>query len=90
MPPKMSVVAAAGELGGDPGRIVLAGWSLGANAAADVAEHPDIVGGWHPSGVGTTAPVSPALAISGFAGTVLLGAMGLAQKALIFACLPFG
>ena len=47
-------------------------------------------GGWHPSGVGTTAPVSPALAISGVVGTVLLGAMGLAQKVLIFACLPFG
>jgi hypothetical protein len=47
-------------------------------------------GGWHPSGVGTTAPASPALAISGVVGTVLLGAMGLAQKVLIFACLPFG
>ena len=47
-------------------------------------------GAWHPSGVGTTAPVSPALAVSGVVGTVLLGAMGLAQKVLIFACLPFG
>ncbi len=47
-------------------------------------------GGWHPSGVGTTAPASPALAISGVVGTVLLGAMGLAQKVLLFACLPFG
>ena len=41
----------AGELGGDPGRIVLAGWSLGANAAAAVAERPAIVDGWHPSGL---------------------------------------
>lgn len=42
---------AAGELGGDPGRIVLAGWSLGANAAAAVAERPGIADGWHPSGL---------------------------------------
>jgi hypothetical protein len=31
--------------------------------------------GWHPSGVGTTAPASPALALAGLAGTVVLGAM---------------
>ncbi len=46
--------------------------------------------GWHPSGVGTTAPATPALAISGVVGTVLLGAMGLTQKVLIFGCLPLG
>jgi len=46
--------------------------------------------GWHPSGVGTTAPATPALAISGVVGTVLLGAMGLTQKVLVFACLPLG
>ncbi|MGO8872774.1 MAG: glycosyltransferase [Acidimicrobiales bacterium] len=46
--------------------------------------------GWHPSGVGTTAPASPALALTGLVGTVLLGGMGLAQKVLIFACLPLG
>jgi GT2 family glycosyltransferase len=46
--------------------------------------------GWHPSGVGTTAPASPALAISGAVGTLLLGAMGLTQKILIFGCLPLG
>ena len=46
--------------------------------------------GWHPSGVGTTAPASPALALAGVVGTVLLGAMGLTQKVLIFACLPLG
>lgn len=46
--------------------------------------------GWHPSGVGTTAPVTPALGIAGVLGTVLLGAMGLTQKVLIFACLPIG
>jgi len=38
-------------LGGDPGRVVLAGWSLGAGAAADVALHPELAGGWHPSAV---------------------------------------
>ncbi len=48
------------------------------------------VGGWHPSGVGTTAPASTALALSGLVGTVLLGAMGLTQKVLVFACVPLG
>ena len=38
----------AAGLGGDSGRIVLAGWSLGANAAAWVALHPDLVDGWAP------------------------------------------
>ena len=46
--------------------------------------------GWHPSGVGTTAPATPALALTGLVGTVLFGAMGLAQKILIFGCLPLG
>ena len=41
----------AAGLGGDPGRLVLAGWSLGANAAADVAFHPDVAHGWHPTAV---------------------------------------
>ncbi len=48
------------------------------------------VTGWHPSGVGTTAPASPALAIIGVVGTVLFGAMGLTQKVLVFGCLPLG
>ena len=46
--------------------------------------------GWHPSGVGTTSPASPALALSGLVGTVLLGGMGLALKVMVFACLPLG
>ncbi|MGA8725736.1 MAG: glycosyltransferase family 2 protein [Acidimicrobiales bacterium] len=46
--------------------------------------------GWHPSGVGTTAPAAPALAISGVVGTVLFGAMGLTQKVMVFACVPLG
>ncbi len=46
--------------------------------------------GWHPSGVGTTAPAAPALGIAGVVGTVLLGAMGLTQKVLVFGCLPLG
>ena len=41
----------AAGLGGDPGRVVLAGWSLGASAAADVALHPDVAHGWHPTAV---------------------------------------
>ena len=46
--------------------------------------------GWHPSGVGTTAPAAPGLLLSGLVGTVLLGAMGLAQKVLVFSCIPLG
>ncbi len=48
------------------------------------------VTGWHPSGLGTTAPASPALALAGLVGTVLLGAMGLTQKVLVFGCVPLG
>ncbi len=46
--------------------------------------------GWHPSGVGTTAPATPALALAGVVGTLLFGAMGLTQKVLIFGCVPIG
>ncbi len=46
--------------------------------------------GWQPAGVGTTAPASPALALTGLAGTLLFGAMGATQKVLIFACVPLG
>ena len=46
--------------------------------------------GWHPSGVGTTAPAAPGLALTGLVGTLLIGAMGLTQKVLIFACIPIG
>ena len=44
-------LGAAVALGGDPGRTVLAGWSLGASAAADIALHPGLAGGWHPTGL---------------------------------------
>ena len=43
--------AHATGLGGDPGRLVLAGWSLGASAVVDIALHPDVAGGWHPTAV---------------------------------------
>ncbi len=46
--------------------------------------------GWHPSGVGSIAPASPAFALVGAVGTVLIGAMGLTQKVLIFGCIPLG
>ncbi len=46
--------------------------------------------GWHPTGVGTTAPASPGLLLTGLVGTLLIGAMGLTQKVLIFACVPLG
>jgi GT2 family glycosyltransferase len=45
---------------------------------------------WHPAGVGSTAPATAAYAIAGVVGTVLLGAMGLTQKVLLFACIPLG
>lgn len=32
------------------GRVVLAGWSLGANAALDVVLRTTVLGGWHPAG----------------------------------------
>jgi GT2 family glycosyltransferase len=46
--------------------------------------------GWHPSGVGTTAPATPALALVGLLGTVFIGAMGFTQKVIIFGCIPLG
>jgi acetyl esterase/lipase len=38
-------------MGGDPDRFVLAGWSMGGMAAAGVALHPELAGGWRPSAV---------------------------------------
>ncbi|MDT0449315.1 alpha/beta hydrolase [Streptomyces hesseae] len=43
--------ARAAELGGDPGRFVLAGWSAGGSAAVGVALRPDIAGGPRPAAV---------------------------------------
>ena len=40
--------------------------------------------------MGTTAPAAPGLLVTGLVGTLLLGAMGLAQKVLIFGCIPLG
>ena len=45
---------------------------------------------WHPAGVGTTAPGSPAFAALGALGTVLLGGMGLTEKVLVLGCIPLG
>ncbi|WP_354638328.1 alpha/beta hydrolase [Kitasatospora camelliae] len=51
------------DLGGDPGRITLAGWSLGGKAAVAVGLDPDGFDGWRPHAVvgvagayGTPAP----------------------------------
>jgi dienelactone hydrolase len=38
----------APRFGGDPDRVVIAGWSLGATAAADLVFHPDVLPGWRP------------------------------------------
>jgi GT2 family glycosyltransferase len=49
-----------------------------------------LVSGWQPAGLGSTAPASPAFAVLGGAGTVLLGGMGLVQKVLVLGCIPLG
>ncbi len=41
----------AAALGGDPGSITLAGWSLGGRAAAGIAVNPAVTPGWRPSAV---------------------------------------
>jgi len=41
----------SGAFDADPGRVVVAGWSLGANAAAWVGLHPEAFGGWTPAAV---------------------------------------
>jgi len=45
---------------------------------------------WQPSGVGTTAPATPAFAILGTLGTVFFGGMGLTQKVLVLGATSFG
>jgi dienelactone hydrolase len=53
----------AGALGGDPGTIVLAGWSLGGRSAAGVAVSPEAAGGWRPAAtvcLGSGFAASPA------------------------------
>ena len=44
------VLDRAPSAGGDKDRIIVAGWSLGANAAADLMLHPEEAGGWRPTG----------------------------------------
>jgi predicted esterase len=57
------------DFGGDPARISLCGWSLGANAAADLLLHPSIIEGWRPrafvglAGDYGTSPISGGLII---------------------------
>ncbi|MEU4211580.1 alpha/beta hydrolase [Streptomyces sp. NPDC026206] len=41
----------AAALGGDAGRMVLAGWSAGASAAMGVALRPEVADGWRPAAV---------------------------------------
>ncbi len=48
------------------------------------------VSGWQSSGVGTTAPASPAFGFAGLTGTVLFGAMGTLQRVLLLGCIPLG
>jgi predicted esterase len=54
------------DLGGDPGRIVLAGWSRGGRAAAGVVMSRDAVPGWRPLAlVGIAASYRPRAPTSG-------------------------
>ena len=46
--------------------------------------------GWQSSGVGTTAPASPAFGLAGLTGTVFFGAMGTLQRVLLLGCIPLG
>ena len=46
--------------------------------------------GWQSSGVGTTAPASPAFGLAGLSGTVFFGAMGTLQRVLLLGCIPLG
>lgn len=46
--------------------------------------------GWQASGMGTTAPSSPAFALMGLGGTVLFGSMGTTQHVLVLLCIPLG
>jgi GT2 family glycosyltransferase len=46
--------------------------------------------GWQSSGVGTTAPASPAFGLVGLTGTVFFGAMGTLQRVLLLGCIPLG
>jgi predicted esterase len=56
----------ASTVGGDLGRVLLAGWSRGAQAASGIAVDASVVDGWRPSGVaclatgyGRPTPTSP-------------------------------
>ena len=46
--------------------------------------------GWQSAGVGTTAPASPAFGLAGLSGTVVFGAMSVAQRVLLLGCIPLG
>ena len=46
--------------------------------------------GWQSTGVGTTAPASPAFGLVGLAGTLFFGAMGTLQRVLLLGCIPLG
>ncbi len=46
--------------------------------------------GWQSAGVGTTAPASPAFGLAGVLGTVVFGAMTVAQRILLLGCVPLG
>jgi GT2 family glycosyltransferase len=46
--------------------------------------------GWRPDGLGSTAPAPPALALLSLGGTVVLGGLGLLQKALVIGPLIIG
>ena len=70
--------------GGDKDRIIVAGWSLGANAAADLMLHPEEADGWTPAGFAGFAGSYDESPISGLP---FVGASGTIPVAMPIPCL---
>ena len=67
-------------------------------AVGEITPFPDgpwtlvrsFLSGWRTAGLGSEAPAPTAFALVGLLGTVLLGAMGVAQKLLVLGMVPLG
>jgi GT2 family glycosyltransferase len=70
------------------GRLPLVGSFLPLPSAPTLIGH--YFGGWENAGLQRPGPASPAFAILGFAGIVLIGAMGVLEKLLIFGSIVLG
>ncbi len=74
----------APSAGGDKDRTIVAGWSLGANAAADLVLHPEEADGWRPAGFAGFAGSYDESPISGLP---LVGAPGTVPAPMSIPCL---